>query len=104
MSKPNPHPTTHKAVGTIENTISFDSQQHGPIHSRMTTVVALTASHAYPRTRITLCTSVANLCLTVHQAKDLRDQLDSAIVEVITACPALVTPDDMEMPTVVARG
>lgn len=91
-----PTPTEHRAFPIIKNTTTFNRRGAGPTIAPLTVVAALNPSTNYPRTRITLCNIHGNTCLTVHQAAELRDQIDAAIAEVLKSCPALSTPDDVE--------
>lgn len=97
--------TEHHAYPLIANTTTFGRGGAGPTIVPLTVVAALTPSTNYPRSRITLCNVHGNTCLTVHQAAQLRDQLELAIAEVVKSCPEMSTPDDVEqLPKEIARG
>ena len=97
--------TEHHKMPPIANTTTFDARQAGPLIVPLTVMIAITDSIDYPRTRITLCSVIDNICLTAHQAAKLRDQLDEAVTAVVASCPAMSTPDEIErLPRSMPRG
>jgi hypothetical protein len=88
--------TEHRMFPPIGRVLTFEKQV-GPLSDSLQLAAALTPSLHYPRTRITLCFRERTDSLTVHQAAQLRDQLDAAIAEAIAACPELTSPDDDEL-------
>ncbi len=77
----------HKAFPPIEDVTLFDQNQSGPFIGNLHVIAALDPSTNYPNTRITIAIQVGTASLDVRQARALRDQLDAAIADVVTACP-----------------
>lgn len=95
----------HRVYDAITNATLFSATGAGPMIRPVTLSAALTPSLVYPCARITLMSCVGSIGLTVHQAAQLRDQLDRAIADAFAASPQLAARNDVErLPREVARG
>lgn len=94
----------HRVYDAITNATLFSATGAGPMIRPVTLSAACTPSLSYPRSRIALMTCVGSVSLTVHQAAQLRDQLERAIADALAACPQLATPDDEQLPKTVGLG
>jgi hypothetical protein len=103
---PSATPTTeHRAFDQIQHVTSFTPTNAGPRITWVRLSAALTPSLDYPRSRLSVCSQLGNLVLTVHQAAQLRDQLTEAIEAVLASCSQMATPDDVErLPKEMPRG
>jgi hypothetical protein len=88
--------TDNKYYEQIKNVTTF-ANDAGPFVRPILLATALTSSELYPRTRIMIAHAHGTICLTTHQAATLRDQLDTAIAEVLKSCPAMAQPDDFDL-------
>lgn len=97
-----PKPKLHQ-YPIISGTMVFD-RSSGPRMAPLSVIVSVTPSLEHLRARISMASIIGSHALTVHQAAMLRDQLDSAIVEVLESCPEMATPDEEPLPKETARG
>lgn len=74
----------HKQFAPIADVVMFD-EGSGPYVRDLVLYAALDPSPNYPESRITIVSPFGTASLTAAQARKLRDQLDTAIDDVITA-------------------